>query len=158
MDEPIGIPRRRIVVFVAAAVLAVGSAVWAVSGVLEREHAGRALTRDRAAVRVWRGAATDATDASNRAHNVATNLAPQLWDVSLTADTVAELDEQELAWLRAALAGLPAASVAAYDRAVSAHNALGSQHDATVEALRTKIDALVAALETLDRAPVATSS
>jgi hypothetical protein len=158
MAERVGIARSRVVVFIAAVALAAGSAVWAVSGVIERHDAASQLARDRAALRSWRAAAVDAVDASDRARAAATKLAPQVREVSGTADTVAGLDEQELALLRAVFAGIPAANVAGYDQAVIARNALGAQHNITVEALRADVEALTAALEALDRAPVPKSS
>ena len=158
MGDGTGVPRRRFVALGIALVLVAGSAVWAATGLVERDDAASQLTRDRATLRLWRAAATDASNRVGAEQAAATELVSQLGDASSTAQTVAELDERELALVGEALAAFPGANVGAYNRAVHARNELNAQHDITVEALRTKVDALVAALATLDRAPVATSS
>jgi hypothetical protein len=152
------IPRRRFVALGIVLALVAGSAVWAATGLGERDDAADQLTRDRATLRLWRAAATDATTRVGAEQVAATELVSQLGDVSSTAETVAQLDEHELALVSDALTAFPGANVGAYNRAVNARNELDLQHDIAVEALRAKVDALVVALEALDRAPVATNS
>ena len=158
MRDGTKIPRRRFVALGIGLVLVAGSAVWAATGLVERDDAADQLTRDRAALRLWRAAATDASTEVGAEQQAATELGPQLGDASSVAETVAQLDEHELALVDDALAAFPGANVGAYNHAVNARNELDVQHDIAVEALRTKVDALIAALATLDRAPVATSS
>jgi hypothetical protein len=150
MADETKIPRRRLVALGIALVLVAGSAVWAGSGLVERNDASNQLTRDRASLRLWRAAATDATHHVDAEQAAASTLESQIGDASSAAETVAQLDEQELALVGDALAAFPGANVGAYNRAVNARNALDSQHDATVETLRAKVDALVAALSALD--------
>jgi hypothetical protein len=158
MGEGTRVPRRRFVALGIALVLVAGSAVWAATGLVERDDAASQLTHDRAMLRLWQAAATDASNRVGAEQAAATELVSQLGDASSTAQTIAELDERELALVEEALAAFPGANVGAYNRAANARNELHAQHDTTVEALRTKVDALIAALATLDRAPVATSS
>jgi hypothetical protein len=150
--------RLRIVAIVVALVLAVGSAVWAGSGIAEREDAATQLTRDRAALQSWRVAARQSADRAVAARATAANLGPQLNDVSSLAATVAQLDEQELALLREAIAAFPGTNVGAFNRDVSGRNALDAEHDVAVQSLRAKIDALIAALEDLETGQVVAPS
>jgi hypothetical protein len=149
MGDGTGIPRGRVVALGIALVLVAGSAVWAGSGLVDRNDAANQLTRDRATLRLWRAAAADATHRVDAEEAGASTLVSQIGDASSAAETVAQLDEQELALVGDALAAFPGANVGAYNGAVNARNALDLPHDITVAVLRAKVGALVAALDAL---------
>jgi hypothetical protein len=146
------------VAFVVVLVLAAGSAVWAVSGIAERDDAGTHLTRDRAALRLWRVAARQSGDRAAAARETAAQLVPQLYDVSSLGATIAQLDEQEVGSFRDALAAFPGANVAGYNRDASARSTFDAEHDVAVQSLRAKVDALVASLEDLETGQVVAPS
>jgi hypothetical protein len=133
-------------VFGVAVVCVAASAAWAVTGLVERSEASNELARLEAVVPSRARAAADANVRLERARATVRDFAPDVAEILSAGETVAHLDDQELAFVRDAFAAGLVGNVAAYNRAQSGRNALDAPHDAAVEGLRVRVDALTAAM------------
>ena len=141
--------RWNLVAAIAAAVMvaaAAGVLVWSIAA---REDARAALHRAEVSLAHERSRSTDATAQLTRAQAAARGLRSQTDAVITAADAVAPLDDQGLAVVKTAVASGVAGDVASYNAAVAQLNAANPGHDATLEQLRVRVNALVVALDPL---------
>ena len=142
-------PSRRALTAVCAAGLLVAiSIVWGVTGLRARDTAQHGLAKMRVTVTSTRREDARLVARLTRAQAMRDRLRAQTGVLS-DAETVSQLDQQELGLMRRALDAGLAGDVGAYNSVVNARNGLDAPHDATVEALRHTIDALNAQLATV---------
>jgi len=141
--------RWNLVALIVAAVMVVpaaGALVWSVSA---RQGAQATLHNAQEGLARERSRHTDATAQLTTAQVAARSLKPRMDAVTGAADAVAPVDSQSLAAVKAAVAAGLGGDVAGYNAAVAQLNAANPGHDAELEQLRLRVNALVIALDPL---------
>lgn len=141
--------RWSLVALVVAAVTAIAAGGFLVLSVLDRGDARAAVHRGEVALTRERAQRTTEVSLLTRARNDVRALRPQLDGLAAAGDTVAGLDGQSLAAVKAAVAAGLAGDVAGYNAAVAQLNAVNAGHDAALEKLRVQVNTLVIALDPL---------
>ena len=141
--------RWNLVAVIVAAVMVVAAAGALVWGISARHDAQTTLHAAKATLVHERSLRTDATAQLTKAQADARGLRPQQSAVTAAADAVAPLDDQSVAAVKAAVDAGIAGNVAGYNAAVAQLNAANPGHDAALEQLRVRINAIVIALDPL---------
>jgi hypothetical protein len=140
---------RLVVVFIVAMLVVVIGASLVIVGHGERTHAGDDLTRARAAVQSERAGETGAEGVLALAREKVQSLDLALGTAIDTAESIAQLDDQDLALAQDAQGAALAKNVSSYNRIVDQRNALGRLHDARLDECRAQIEVLSGLLEQL---------
>jgi hypothetical protein len=132
-----------------AGVLALGAAAFLVQSLRARDDARAELAQARVELHTSR--ATSSSDAQNlnQARGAVQALHDQLTAIAKSATDIAELDDQDLASVRAAVQSGLVGNLDAYNAAVDERATLDPEHDAALEKLRQQVNAVITALDQL---------
>jgi hypothetical protein len=139
--------RLRWFAVVVALMLAVGAMVVLVVSLHARDDARADLAAARVALRRERAASSTSATALAAAHGVLSGLGTQLPTVGPEATAIAELDDQDLTAVRAALQAGLTGDLDAYNQAVDQRDTLDPEHDTALEQLRQQANAIITALD-----------
>jgi hypothetical protein len=138
--------RLRVVFLVAMLVMALGASL-AIAGHYERTRASDDLSRARAAVQSQRAGARRAEGVLALARDKVQSFEQVLSNAIDTAESITQLDDQDLALAQDAQRAAQAKNVSSYNRLVDQRNALGRLHDARIDDSRAQIEVLAGLLE-----------
>jgi hypothetical protein len=136
---------------VVALVLAAGGIAFLALSIVEHADARGELDDARRAVTVGEARSSDDARTLRDVQEQLATLHDQLTAVDAGAAAVADLDAQDLAAVQSAIDAGLRGDLAAYNAAVDQRAALDGEHDAKVEDLRQKVNALIAALDEFSR-------
>jgi hypothetical protein len=138
--------RRRAVACLATVVLALGAAAFLVWSLRQHDEARRDLHDARAELRRDRAASSaEARDLRSATHAVGA-LRGQVQTITANGARIADLDDQDLAAVRAAVQAGLSGGLDGYNAAVQQRDVLDSEHDAALEQLRQQVNAVITAL------------
>jgi hypothetical protein len=141
--------RRREIACAVAVVLALAAAAFLVVSVRARETARTDLAHARHALHVERTTSSVDAQTLNRSRHAVQSIGPRLTALMSGGATIAKLDDQDLATVRAALQAGLAGNLDAYNAAVDQRSSLDSQHDTSVEQLRQQANTVIGVLDLL---------
>jgi hypothetical protein len=147
--EPHSRLRRRRLAFAAALVLALLGVAFLVWSISQHQDARDDIADAR--TQLATGRANTSNDAQRLQHTLGAvgTVHQQLGALGQGAVAVADLDQQDLDAVRAAIQAGLAGNVAGYNAAVDQRAALDPQHDAALEQLREQANAVITALDPL---------
>jgi hypothetical protein len=143
------VPFRLLVVFVVAMLVMALGVSLAITGHSERTRAGDDLSRARAAVQSQRARATRSESVLALAREKVQSFDHTLGTAIDTAESITQLDDQDLALAQEAQRAALAKNVSGYNRIVDQRNALGRLHDTRIDESRAQIEVLAGLLEQL---------